>query len=89
MGLGRVGNLPEPSDLLSLAKSHQKTAGCQNTFVWQVTYKKTASSRIAVVGGSGGSLIPDAAKMAADVLITGDIGHHAALEAKFLGNCPH
>jgi dinuclear metal center YbgI/SA1388 family protein len=83
-GLGRVGNLSEPSDLLSLAKAIKKQLGAEHIRLAGHT-QKSSVKRIAVVGGSGGSLITDAAKMHADVLITGDIGHHAALEAKFLG----
>ena len=84
VGLGRVGNLSEPSDLLSLANAIKKQLGAEHIRL-AGHIQKNSVKRIAVVGGSGGSLIPDAAKMAADVLITGDIGHHAALEAKFLG----
>jgi putative NIF3 family GTP cyclohydrolase 1 type 2 len=41
--------------------------------------------RVAVVGGSGGDMIPEAAEKGADLLITGDIGHHDALNAEFCG----
>ena len=41
--------------------------------------------RIAVVGGSGGGLVSLAAEKGADLLITGDVGHHHALEAEMLG----
>jgi putative NIF3 family GTP cyclohydrolase 1 type 2 len=41
--------------------------------------------RIAVVGGSGGGLTSCAAEKGADLLITGDVGHHHALEAKSAG----
>ncbi|EFK05642.1 dinuclear metal center protein, YbgI family [delta proteobacterium NaphS2] len=84
VGLGRIGNLSEPSDLLNLANAIRKQLGAEHIRLAGHTQKNSVE-RIAVVGGSGGSLIPDAAKMDADVLITGDIGHHAALEAKFLG----
>ena len=84
VGLGRVGNLSKPSDLLSLAKAVKIQLGTEHIRLAGHT-QKSSVKRIAVVGGSGGSLIPDAAKMGADVLITGDIGHHAALEGKFLG----
>ncbi len=38
-------------------------------------------SRIAVCGGSGGSLVPDARRVGADVLLTADLKHHPAVEA--------
>lgn len=84
MGLGRVGNLSEPLDLLSLANAIKKQLGAEHIRLAGHA-QKSSVKRIAVVGGSGGSLISAAATMDADVLITGDIGHHAALEAKFLG----
>ena len=40
--------------------------------------------RVAVVGGSGRDYIKVAVQKNADLLITGDIGHHAALMAKTL-----
>ncbi len=41
--------------------------------------------RVAVCSGSGGSLIGDAAESGVDVLLTGEINHHAAIEARALG----
>ena len=38
-----------------------------------------------MIGGSGGGMIPAASKKGADLLITGDVSHHEALEAKNLG----
>lgn len=83
VGLGRVGNLPEPTDLYNLAKAVKKTLGADH--IRLVGQNKERVRRIAVVGGSGGSLTSSAAGSGADVLITGDVGHHAALEAKSLG----
>ncbi len=42
-------------------------------------------SRVAVVGGSGGSYLHEAASLGADVLLTGEAGHHDAIDAKRLG----
>ena len=41
--------------------------------------------RIAVVGGSGASLVSLASQKGADMLLTGDVGYHHAMEAKSLG----
>jgi putative NIF3 family GTP cyclohydrolase 1 type 2 len=41
--------------------------------------------RVAVVGGSGGELIGEASERGADLLVTGEVGHHRALEAQTLG----
>jgi putative NIF3 family GTP cyclohydrolase 1 type 2 len=45
----------------------------------------TRIQRLAIVGGSGGSLIALAHEKGADLLLTGDVGHHTALEAQALG----
>lgn len=42
-------------------------------------------TRIAVCGGSGGSLVKDAAENGADLLITGDVKYHAAKDAELYG----
>jgi putative NIF3 family GTP cyclohydrolase 1 type 2 len=42
-------------------------------------------SRVALVGGAGAALVSLASKKGADLLITGDIRHHEALEAESLG----
>jgi GTP cyclohydrolase I len=83
VGLGRVGDLPEPTTLFILADKVKTLLGADH--IGLVGQKEDPVQRIAVVGGSGGSLISSAAKSGADVLITGDVGHHAALEAKTLG----
>jgi putative NIF3 family GTP cyclohydrolase 1 type 2 len=36
---------------------------------------------VALVGGSGGSLVREAAASGADLYVTGDVKHHEALEA--------
>jgi len=83
VGLGRVGDLPEATNLFILANNVKRTLGADH--IRLVGQKADPIRRIAVVGGSGGSLISSAARSGADVLITGDVGHHAALEAKTLG----
>jgi len=83
MGLGRVGDLSEPMDLLSFSKIVKKSLGADH--IRLVGQEAVPLRRIAVVGGSGGSLVSTAAEKGADALITGDVGHHAALEAESLG----
>jgi putative NIF3 family GTP cyclohydrolase 1 type 2 len=41
--------------------------------------------RVAVVGGAGGGLVAQAVKRCADILVTGDVTYHQALEAVRLG----
>jgi len=42
-------------------------------------------SKIAVCTGSGTSMMSDAKRMGAQLLLTGDVTHHAAIEAKEIG----
>jgi putative NIF3 family GTP cyclohydrolase 1 type 2 len=50
-----------------------------------VGHKNRKIARVAVVGGAGGEMVPMAAKKGADLLLTGDVRHHEALEAESLG----
>jgi len=82
-GLGRMGYAREPVKLREFCEivkqklilSHIRAVGDLNNSV----------SKIAVCGGSGGYLIYDAAFFGADVLVTGDVKYHEALDAKELG----
>ncbi len=83
VGLGRIGNLPEPAALSTVAKDVKKLLGAQS--IRAVGRRDVLIRRLAVVGGSGGSLTSLAHEKGADILLTGDIGHHVALEAESLG----
>jgi len=82
-GLGRIGNLPAAVSLPVLVEKVKKVFGAEQVKVVGREYEQ--ARRLAVVGGSGGSLISLASKKGADLLVTGDIGHHHALEAESLG----
>lgn len=83
VGLGRVGDLKEPESTrqvlarikASLGVRHLRLAGASTPSV----------RRIAVVGGSGGGMIRAAFQAGADMLLTGDVTHHHALDAVHLG----
>ena len=47
----------------------------------------TKISKLAVVPGSGRSMISEAKSTGADVFLTGDIGHHEGLDAVDMGMC--
>ena len=42
-------------------------------------------NKVAICGGSGGNLVSISAFKGADVLITGDVGYHDAVDARHLG----
>jgi dinuclear metal center YbgI/SA1388 family protein len=83
IGLGRIGNLPRPADLSAVARAIKKTLSKPE--IRAVGQRDLMIRRLAVVGGSGGSLVSLAAEKGADLLLTGDVGHHVALEAQALG----
>jgi dinuclear metal center YbgI/SA1388 family protein len=83
-GLGRLGYLPEPIGISAFLEQARQTFGCERPRLVS-SNSDISIHRIAIVGGSGGGLIPLAAKRQADIMITGDIGHHHALTARSLG----
>jgi dinuclear metal center YbgI/SA1388 family protein len=81
-GLGRIGDLPEPVKLSAMAEKVKALLGSDTL---KLVNNNTKIKRVAVVGGSGGAMVSLAAKKGADLLITGDVGHHDALEAENFG----
>jgi len=82
-GLGRIGNLPEAVTLAAMVKGVKRVLGVERVRV--LGKKKTQISRVAIVGGAGGGMVSVAFEKGADLLVTGEIRHHEALEAKTLG----
>lgn len=78
-GIGRIGNLEKPMTLAECCAyvKHKLKLGSVKVFgeMDQTVY------RIAVSPGAGESEIPVAISKGADVLVTGDIGHHEGLDA--------
>jgi dinuclear metal center YbgI/SA1388 family protein len=83
MGLGRVGFLEQATALDDLAHRVGKELGSSQLRV--VGEGKKKIKKVAVCGGSGASLIPDAVGAGSDVLVTGDIKYHDAQDAKAMG----
>lgn len=81
VGLGRIGRI-SPQSLERLAK---RVASLWDTNVKVIGDSATMCTKVAVCGGTGGDLVRQAAFKGADVLITGDVDYHDALEAKQLG----
>jgi putative NIF3 family GTP cyclohydrolase 1 type 2 len=85
-----VGNLPEPLGLEALAGLCRERLSIP--FVRCVAGRGGAINRVAVCGGSGGSLISAALSAGAEALITGDVRYHQAREAEgrlALVDCGH
>lgn len=82
IGLGRVGDLPEPIALGRLAGALAQLLPSTATGIRVAGDYHAPVQRIALCGGAGDSLLADPAVTAADVYITSDLRHHPASEAR-------
>ncbi|MFZ5815156.1 MAG: Nif3-like dinuclear metal center hexameric protein [Bacillota bacterium] len=82
-GHGRIGRLAAPVTLAQLAD--QLKGRLKTPHLRIVGDPNRPISTVAVGAGSGGSLIPHAARRGADLLVTGDVGYHDAQDAMDLG----
>ncbi|RBY79363.1 Nif3-like dinuclear metal center hexameric protein [Blastococcus sp. TF02-09] len=80
-GLGRVGELPGPLTLREFAARAAEVLPATAGGVRVAGDLDRTVRRVAVCGGSGGSLLPAAAAAGADVLLTSDLKHHPASDA--------
>lgn len=77
---GRIGTVAE----ITPAELAQKCAINLGASVKYVDGGKPIR-RLAVISGAGGSLLDEAIKAGADALVTGELSHHGALDAKLAG----
>ncbi len=84
-GIGRVGTLPSAMTVEKCARYVKERFGLPG--VRALGDLNRTVSRVAVSGGAGKSMIPYALARGAQVLITGDIDHHAGLDAVDQGLC--
>lgn len=78
-GIGRIADLEQEITLQQCADEVKKAFSLESVKVFGDLRSKIG--RIAVCPGSGKSVIGTALKKKADVLITGDIGHHEGIDA--------
>jgi dinuclear metal center YbgI/SA1388 family protein len=81
-GYGRLGTLPEQPTAEELREHASESLGFQSRLVADSGRR---IETVAVLGGSGGSFIPEAAASGAHAYVTGDIDYHDALLAESLG----
>lgn len=85
VGIGRVGKLPSPMSLDACIARIKEAFQVDTVKVFgfhQQPYGfKGQIKRIALCPGSGKSVIEDALKAGAQVLVTGDIDHHEGIDA--------
>lgn len=82
-GHGRIGNLAAPMSLARLCRLTRERLAAPGLRL--VGDPATVVQRVAVGAGAGADLIAKAARLGAQVLITGDVSHHQAQDAADLG----
>jgi dinuclear metal center YbgI/SA1388 family protein len=81
-GYGRLGTLPEP---VAAEVLREHVSGSLGFSARLVADPGKRIERVAVIGGSGGSFIPEVAASGADAYVTGDVDYHDAVLAESLG----
>ncbi len=84
-GFGRIGRLPHPMSVLELSETVKEIFTLEAVKVFG-DLQQTVSTA-AILPGSGSSGIKDAINLGGEVLITGDISHHAGIDAVSQGLC--
>lgn len=82
-GMGRVGEIPGETTAGDLAEECRRLLG--SPLVRLAGDPRRRVKRLAVCGGRGGHLLSAAREAGAEALVTGDVDHHQALEARALG----
>lgn len=82
-GIGRVGILPEELTLKEMANLVKKGMQLPTVLLYGQPDKRVR--RVAVSSGSGKSMVPAALSSGAEVLVTGDIDYHTAIDADACG----
>jgi dinuclear metal center YbgI/SA1388 family protein len=82
-GVGRLGFLSQPEPLEAFARRVRQAVGA--AAVEYVGEPQDPVRQVAVVCGAGGSLLGDAARAGADVLLTGELRFHDQLAARAQG----
>ncbi len=86
LGFGLLGLLEPPLKMEDILKRCAERLGPAGLRYWLPPGMDSRElQRVAVGSGSGGSLVEPAARKGAELLITGDIGHHDLLAASSYG----
>ena len=83
LGLGLIIELDKPLDLEQILQSCRERLNAADLRYWVST--RRSFRKIALCGGSGGSLIKNAAMQAAEIFIAGDFRYHDLKTAQGLG----
>lgn len=80
-GIGKVGNLPEPTSLRAFCDRVKEAFGLPSVTLYDKGEINRRISRVGILPGSGKGEIGLARALGAEVYVTGDMGHHPALDA--------
>ena len=83
VGLGRIGRLSAPLPLGEFAARTREALDARSLRLVGDPARPVA--KVAVCGGSGASLLGEALRQGADVLVTGDVKYHEARQAESQG----
>lgn len=83
VGLGRIGRLERPLPLEEFAGRVKEALGASSLRLAGDVGRRVA--KVALCGGSGASLLAEAVRQGADVLVTGDVKYHEARSAESQG----
>lgn len=86
-GIGRIYSLKEKKKVLEIIKIIKEKLGLDNLKVSGYDLENVEIKKIAIVNGAGSSYWKKAKRMGANLLITGDLKYHEALDAKEEGMC--
>jgi dinuclear metal center YbgI/SA1388 family protein len=86
-GLGRIGLLRSATTLAAFADEVARSLPSTAHGVRVAGDPRRVITRVAVCGGSGDSLLPEAAKRGADVFVTSDLKHHRLLDHQLVSDC--
>ena len=81
VGIGKTGKLKKPMTLKALAELVKEQFGLPYVTVYGQEAAPGLVERISVCPGSGRGMEIEAEKAGAQVLITGDMGHHEGIDA--------
>lgn len=81
VGIGKIGSMAVPVTVEELARLVKERFGLPYVTVYGMDQVQGPVTRIALSPGSGGSMIRHGLAKGAQVLITGDIGHHEGIDA--------
>lgn len=84
-GYGVHGDLKNPATFMEAAKHVEKSLNLPEHYIKAAGNPEMEVKRIILCTGAGGEILYDAAKFDCQMVVTGDVKHNVALDARALG----